>query len=224
LSAESNQNQEQQPEVKQTDTREYNFAQIRKQLEAERAEKQKMSERLSELEKHANSNRNADSDEDEVSDEPYVDERRLNKKLAKFEQRFEKKVQDTAEQRARALLEQERQNIFLKQNPDFGNVLTPDIVQKFADKYPDIAEPMLELPDNFARQKLLYQNIKALGLHKKEEERQPIQQKVEQNRRSPYYHPTGISTPPHSATGDFSQTGQKNAYDKMKELQRNLRI
>jgi hypothetical protein len=97
------------------------------------------------------------------------------------------------------------------------------MIQKFAEKHPDMAEPMLEMPDNFARQKLLYQNIKALGLNKPSVATPSIQETIDRNRKSPYYQPSGGNTPPYASQGDFSQAGQKNAYSKMKELISNRR-
>lgn len=211
-------------EQAKSNDKEFNFAQLRKQLDQERAEKIQLQNRVSQIEKLQEQSRGGVDEDDAPSDEPYVDERRLNKKLAKFEERFDKKVDEKAEQKARQLLEQERQSVFLKKNPDFNEILQEDLIQKFADKYPEIAEPMLEMPANFARQKLLYQNIKALGIHKKEEPKQSIQETIDKNKRSPYYQPSNVGNAPYNGVGDFSEAGQKNAYQKLKELQSRLRL
>jgi hypothetical protein len=211
-------------ETKQTD-KDYNFAQLRKQLETERTERQRAEQRMAQLEQErlqAQSNK-ADVDDDD-NDEPYVDKKALKRQFDKFSQNIDQKIDKKAEEKARAMVEQERQNYFLKANPDFSQILNPDLIQKFAEKHPEIAEPMLEMPDNFARQKLLYQNIKALGLHKAPEAKENIQDKIDKNRRSPYYQPSSAgATPPYAAAGDFSSTGQKNAYQKMQELINNRR-
>jgi len=224
LSSELNQNNDQLPVEQKQDTKEYNFSQIRKQLESERQEKQKLADKIAELERGLQERPKIAEGEDEGYDEPYIDEKRLNRRLARFEEKFDKRVHEVAEQKARSLLEQERQQNFIKQSPDFHEILKPEFIQKFADKYPEIAEQMLEMPDNFARQKLLYQNIKAFGIHKKEEPQPSIQQKIDANRRSPFYQPSGIGTAPYSGGGDFSETGQKSSYNKMKELQKNMRL
>jgi hypothetical protein len=78
------------------------------------------------------------------------------------------------------------------------------------------------MPEGFERQKLVYKNIKALGIHKKDEPKPSIQDKVDQNRRTPYYQPTGVGTAPYANAADFSQSGQSAAYKKMKELQKRL--
>jgi hypothetical protein len=121
------------------------------------------------------------------------------------------------------MIEQERQSSFLKANPDFQQILSPEMIQKFAEKHPDIAEPMLDMPDNFSRQKLLYQNIKALGINRPIVAGPTIQEKIDANRKSPYYQPTGGNAPPYAGQGDFSQAGQKNAYAKMQDLINNRR-
>jgi hypothetical protein len=96
--------------------------------------------------------------------------------------------------------------------------------QKFADKDPELAETILTMPDTFERKKLVYKNIKVLGLHLKEQARSTIQDKVDQNRKSPYYQPSGVGTAPYSSQGDFSKTGMESSYKKMKELQSRLRL
>jgi hypothetical protein len=80
------------------------------------------------------------------------------------------------------------------------------------------------MPDTFARQKLVYKNIKALGLHRPEAKAPSVQEKIDANRKSPYYQPSGVGTAPYQSVGDFSAGGQKQAYDKMQELKNRLRI
>jgi hypothetical protein len=194
-----------------------------RQLQEERAAKLELEKKLAELESTRRSTRNADADDDDDS-EPYVDKKALKKHLDKFSRDIEQNIDKRAEEKARSLLEQERQLNFIKSNPDFNQILTPELIQKFADKHPEIAEQMLEMPDTFARQKLLYQNIKALGVHKPAQSTPSIQDTIDKNRRSPYYQPSSAgATPPYAAVGDFSKKGQENAYSKMKELIANRR-
>jgi hypothetical protein len=203
-----------------------NFEKLRKQLEHERAEKQQLQQRLVELEKQQSQKPQQQpySDDDDDSDEPYVDHKKLDKKLKKFESSLDERIDQKAEQKARILLEQERQQSYVKANPDFQEILTQENIQKFAEKHPQIAERMLRMPDNFDRQALLYEQIKALQLAKKEEAKPSIQQTIDANRKSPYYQPSGVGTSPYAQTGDFSLAGQKNAYEKLKELKSRLRI
>lgn len=191
-----------------------NHAQLRKGFEQERAARLAAEERIAQLEQAVKKPHY----EPEDDSEPYVDSKKLNRKFAEFEESFEKKVEKKAEHIARNMVEQERQSSFLKANPDFQQILSPEILQKFIDKHPEMAEPMLEMPDNFARQKLLYQNIKALGIHRPPVPEQTIQQKIDSNRRSPYYQPSGGNAPPYAGQGDFSPSGQKAAYEKMQGL------
>jgi len=162
------------------------------------------------------------SPEEEHDDEPYVDHKRLEKKLSSFERKLEEKIEKKAEERARMLLEQDKKDRWIKQNPDFYDVLQH--ADKFAEKDPDLAESILEMPDTFERQKLVYKNIKALGVHKPAERMPSIQEKIDSNRRSPFYQPSGVATSPYAGVGDFSPEGQKNAYNKLQELKNRLRI
>jgi uncharacterized protein YaaR (DUF327 family) len=209
-------------------TKEYNFSQIRKQLEAERAAKQQLEERAERLEKEnkelANARRSTDQDDDSSSDEPYVDHKALERKFKRWESNIDEKIEKKAEEKARALVEQERRNSYLKQNADFSEIMQPEMMQKFVERHPGLAEGILSMPDGFERQKLVYENIKALGLHKKEEPKPSIQDTINQNRKSPYYQPSGVGTAPYNTGGDFSQAGQKNAYAKLQELKSKLRI
>ena len=204
-----------------------NIAEMRRLIGDEKKARLAAEERANQLEAEKQQKFKASlpyKDEDAEDDsEPYVDHKKLNKKFSAFEQNFEKKVEAMAEQKAKSMIEQERQSSFLKANPDFNQILSPEMIQKFAEKHPDIAEPMLDMPDNFSRQKLLYQNIKALGINRPVTAEPSIQQKIDANRKSPYYQPSGGNTPPYSSQGDFSQNGQKNAYAKMQELINNRR-
>jgi hypothetical protein len=215
-------NAEQPPvqEQKQSD-KEYNFAQIRKQLEQERMARQQAEQRAQELERLAQEKQNVGV-EDETSDEPYVDHRRLEKRIAKSEQKSKAETRDEIKNAVNTALAEERKSQWLKGNPDFYEIMGH--AQTFAEKDPELAETILQMPDTFERQKLVYKNIKALGLHKKEEPKSTIQDKINQNQRSPFYQPSGMSGPGYAQAGDFSEVGQKNAYTKMKELQARLRL
>lgn len=204
--------------------KEYNFGQIRKQLEQERQARLQAEERATNAEKMVKEKHATNDDDDDSSDDPYVDTKRLNKKFAKFEKSIDQKIEEKAELKARAFVEEERRLNYLRTNNDFNQTMTPENIQKFAEKYPDIADPILEMPDNFARQKLVYQNIKALGVNKPEVKQPSVQERIEQNKRSPYYQPSNVGTAPYASQGDFSPAGQKNAFEKMQELKNRLRI
>jgi hypothetical protein len=227
LPTQAQENQAQPTDAQKASDKEYNFAQMRKQLDHERQEKQKFEARLAELEhQRAATARKPykDDDDDDDTDEPYVDEKRLKKKLSKFEENLDKKIEQKAEEKARTLIDEERRNNYLRENADFNDIMNPDLLQKFHDKFPKLTESILRMPDGFERQKLVYEGVKALGLHKKEEPKESIQGKIDQNKKNPYYMPSGQGSAPYGNNGDFSPTGQKSAYAKMQELKRNLRI
>lgn len=217
-------NQAQAPELKSSNDKEYNFSQIRKQLEQERQARQQAEERAARAEQERDRRSSQSLEDDEISDEPYVDHRALERKLKKFESTMDERIERKADEKARSYIEQERRNGYLKQNADFNQVMQPEIMQKFVDRHPGLAEGILAMPDSFERQKLVYENIKALGLHNKEEPKKSIQDTIDQNRRSPFYQPSGVGTSPYSTAGDFSPAGQKNAYAKLQELKNKLRI
>lgn len=227
MTSENVQNTLQTPAENVQKDKEINFERMRKQLEQEKTEKLRLQEEVSQLRKSQEQltrSKQPEFEEDDTSDEPYVDHKVLSRKFAKWEQKLEEKIDKKAEEKARQLLEQERQQSYVKSNADFNEVLTQENIQKFAEKHPAMAERMLRMPDTFDRQALLYEQIKALQIGKKEESKPSIQQVIEANQRSPYYQPSGVGTAPYAPMGDFSKGGQKAAYDKMQELKSKLRI
>lgn len=196
-----------------------------KQLEQERLARQQAEERLASLEAAANARKPlSDDGDDEEDDEPYIDRKKLRRELSKFRSDVEQTIEQKATAKAAALIEQERRTGYLEKNSDFDQVMNPDTIEKFAQKHPKLAENILRMPDGFDRQKLVYENIKALGIDKPETKQPSIQDKIEANRRSPYYQPSGVGAAPYASVGDFSDSGQKNAYEKMQELKKRLRI
>ena len=160
--------------------------------------------------------------EEEEDDEPYVAPKKLEKKLAKFGQNTQSEIQKAMEMAKRSAKEELKQEMWLENNPDFYDVLQH--AEKFAQRSPKLAESILRMPEGFERQKLVYQNIKELGIHKPEQKQPSIQEKIDANRRSPYYQPSGVGSAPYAQAGDFSLVGQKSAYDKMQELKSRLRM
>lgn len=200
--------------------KEYNFAQLRKQVETERAARIAAEERASQYEK-LGQNKPLDDEDD---DEPYVDKKRLKKVLSGFEAEMEKKIEVMADRKARSLVEEERTASYLKQNSDFSKIMGSDVVQKFADAYPAMAETILKMPEGFERQKLVYESIKAFGLDKPVPKEMTMQEKVDANRRNPGYQPSSIGGPGFVQQGDFSDTGKKAAYEQMKARITKMRI
>lgn len=205
----------------QTSDKELNF---RKQEAMYQRMLDERERRIKELEQQASRNINPKIEDDDEDDaEPYVGHKKLNKKLAKVGESTQSEIQKAMEMAKQSAKEELKQEIWLENNPDFFDILK--LADKFAAKAPKLAENILKMPDNFERQKLVYHNIKELGIDKPEQKQSSVQDKIDANRRSPYYQPSSVGSAPYNATaGDFSQSGQKSAYDKMQELKNRLSI
>jgi len=202
------------PEKKQND-KEYNFRAMEQKLAMERQARLQAEEALRE----AQSKKQVPPDDDEDDDsEPYVDKKKLNKTLNRFGEQTKQQTQAEIKRAVNQALAEERQQNWLKQNQDFYDVLQH--AEKFAQLDPDLAESILEMPEGFERQKLVYKSIKALGLHQEKPKQSTIQEKVDANRRVPFYQPSGVGSSPYTGNqGDYSPQGQEAAFKKMKELQ-----
>ncbi len=212
--------QENQVQEKAND-KELNF----RQLEA-RYERQLAQERAARLEAEKMvqeaQTKKLQNDDDDDDSEPYVGHKQLNKKLSKFEQTLSQKFDKSVEEKARGMIQEERQQTWLKNNPDFFETIKQ--ADKLAQRDPELAETILAMPEGFERQKLAYRAIKNMGLDKPEVKAPSIQEKIDANKRSPYYQPSGVASAPYAAAGDFSPQGQKQAYAKLQELKNKLRI
>ncbi len=212
--------QPQTPEAPKPNDKELNFRALeqkyKQQLDQERAARLEAEKVAQELQSRRQVN---DEDDD---NEPYVDNRKLNRSLQKFGEQTQKQTQSEIQKAVQTAIAEERKQNWIKNNSDFYDVLQH--AETFAKADPELAETILEMPEGFERQKLVYKNIKALGLHKPKQPESTIQQKVDANRRSPYYQPSGVGASPYASQSDFSPTGQKNAYEKMQELKNKLRI
>ena len=198
---------------------------FQRKLDQERAARVAAEEKVAQ---YAQKNLNRDApqdDDDDDSDEPYVDKRRLEKRLGKVVKQVGNDTDTKIQNAVQSALAAERRTQWLKNNPDFNEVMSH--AQAFADKDPELAETILEMPEGFERQKLVYKNIKALGIHKPPEDKPSIQSTIDANRRSPYYQPSGAGGPGYGiANGgkDISPAEGNNAYKKMMELKSRLRI
>lgn len=161
------------------------------------------------------------NDDDDDDSEPYVDKRKLQKTLNKFGEQNKQQTQAEIRQAVQQAIEEERNNTWLKNNPDFEDVMAH--AEKIYNVDPELADTILKMPNNFDRQKLVYKNIKALGLDKPPQKPSSIQDKIDANKRSPYYQSSGVGAAPYHSTSDFSSSGQKQAYEKMQELKDRLR-
>ncbi len=212
-----------QVQTQQQSEKELNFRKqeqmFQRQLAAEKARADELERRYEESRRQV---QQKTQDDDESADEPYVDHKRLNKKLASHGEQIKQETQSQIQRAVQQALAEDRQERWIKQNPDFFEVLK--MADQFHAKHTELAETILEMPDTFERKKLVYKTIKDLGLDKPVQPQQSIQQKIDANRRGPFYQPSGVGTSPYSSQGDFSPSGQKQAYEKMQQLKARLKI
>jgi len=203
---------ENQEAQQQASNKELNFRALeqkyQQQLAHERAERERLSQ---ELEKAHNIRSNKDDDEDDS--EPYVDHKKFRREQAKFGQQIKQETQSEINKAVQHALKEERKQSWLKNNSDFYEVMGK--AEEFAQSDPELAETILEMPDTFERQKLVYKSIKARGLHKPQAS---IQEKIDSNRKGAFYQPSGVSSSPYTQSSDFSPKGQSEAYEKIKQL------
>jgi hypothetical protein len=217
-------NQQQVTENKPSD-KEFNFRKVEaKNRELEQRWEQEKQARL-DLEKQINelksSRHQSDDDED---DEPYIAPKRLEKKLANLGQKTSSEIQRSMEAAKQSAKEELKQELWLENNTDFEQTLNEDNLTKLLTKHPAMADSIRRMPDGFEKQRLVYNTIKSMGIDKPEPKQQSVQDKIDANRRSPYYQQSGVGSAPYAMAGDFSPVGQKNAHAKMKELQARLRM
>lgn len=196
---------------------------FKQQLERERNARIEAEKRAEEALQRSQRNNSLEENDDDDDDEPYITKQKYNKKLKAFKQETQQEVLKTKESISNETYQRIRDELWVEQHPDFYDTLK-EHANKIYQADPDLANAILQMPDNFARQKLVYKNIKALGLDKPAKQEPTIQDKINANRKSPYYQPSGVGTSPYGHTGDFSASGQKNAYDKMVELKNRLRL
>jgi len=200
--------------------KEFNFraqgAKYEKKIAALQEEKERIARELEE-------ERQSKIQREEDDGEPYVDNRKLEKKLEKFGKNTKSEILQAMEETKRQAKEELKEEMWLESNPDFYDVMQHH-AGKFFEKAPQLAEAILKMPDIFERKKLVYHNIKSLGIDRPESKPSSIQERVDANRRSPFYRPTDINSPPFAQTGDFSEAGKKNAYENLQKLKSNIRL
>jgi hypothetical protein len=210
---------EQENQVQISD-KELNFrkleAKYQQEVAMERSKREEIERRMNEL------SQKSEVEEVEDDSEPYVDHKKLEKKLAKYDQKARKETQSEIQRAVQHAIKEEKKDNWLKTHSDFDQVM--EHAEKIYHKDPELAEAILEMPPSFERQKLVYKSIKNMGLDKPAEKQQSIQEKIDSNRRAPFYQPSSVGAAPYASAGDYSASGQKQAYDKMKELQARLRL
>lgn len=210
------------PEQKPSD-KELNFRALEQKYQAQLQQERQARLEAEQKAQEALARKQPLDDDEDNDDEPYVDKRKLKKQLAKFGEKNKQETQSEIQRAVQTAIQEERKKSWINQNSDFYEVLQ-NHAETFAQKDPELAETILSMPEGFERQKLVYKSIKAMGLDKPAPKQPSIQEKVDANRRSPYYQPSGVGSAPYSSQSDFSQAGQKEAYAKMQDLKARLRI
>lgn len=203
--------------------KEYNFDLLRKQKEREIQALREELDKTKKLAQEALSRKAVDDDDND--DEPYVDHKKLDKKFTKFEERIDQKIEEKSAMKAQAMFDDYQKGQWVKNNPDFYDVMKH--AEVFANTDSEFAETILKMPEGFERNKLVYKSIKAMGLHKPPELKSNVQDKIDANRRAPFYQPSGVGAPPYGVVNggkDYSPAQGKSAYDKMKAMQAKLRL
>ncbi len=205
-------------EETEVSNKEYNFraleAKYEKQLQDERDARLKLEEQIKNT---------PVEEEEEEDDDPYIDQKKLEKKLAKFGEKAKQHTKTEIKTAIHEALSDERKNTYLINHPDFYDTLTK-YSDKLVEKNPQLAEIILNMPEGFERQKLVYHNIKALNLENAQAAKSDIQEKIDRNNKGYYYQPSGIGNAPHNPQGDYSPSGQKAAYERVQALKKNLRL
>ena len=198
-----------------------NFAALRKQLEEERQARAQAELKAQELERLA-SQKLSVQDDDEEDFEPYVDKKKLKKELSKAIDYTKKETRQEIEQAVRNAIEAERQQNYLRENPDYATYMTPERLNEFGNAHPNIAKSLMNMPDSFERQKLVYETMKTLSATKAQQEKASMQDKIDNNRRNPFFS-SQTSSAPYLGGGDFSESGMKSAYEQIQALKSKMR-
>src|ERR1700675_2794578 len=98
--------------------KEYNFRQLeakyQRELAQERAKREEAERVVLEVR-----NQHAQAQEDESNDnDPYVDHKKLEKRFSTWEQKIEAKIDQRAELKARTLIENQKKETWMRNNPD----------------------------------------------------------------------------------------------------------
>lgn len=208
-----------------------NFANLRKQAEEARyvasqaqLENQRLQQELESLKRQVS--RPVEEEDDETS-EPYIDKKALKRELNRFKANLDQEVESRV---ARRLEEAQSRDFVYRlkaEYKDFDDILTPENASKLEQVDPDFAKEILAERDEYRKRKLAYHAIKAAGIHRKVEPPREMtaEEKIEANKRNPYYRPSasGQGTPSapavHSLGGQrYSEADRKAAWERLKGM------
>ena len=207
--------------TEQRNSKEDNLVMMRQHYERQLAQEREARLEAERQAQEARSRPNVPDDDED--DEPYVDKKKLQKHLARFGEQTQKQTQTEIQKAVNQALEEKEKNDWIKQNPDFYDTVGKH-AEEFAMQNPQLAETILRMPKGFAREQLVYNTIKTLGIDKPRAPEQSVQQKIDANRKGPYYQPSSVGSAPYAPSGDYSPQGQKNAYEQMQALKSRIRL
>jgi len=156
--------------------------------------------------------------------EDFIDPNRYRADQAKREARLKKEAEIIAEKKFEEYKRRDdKQNHVQRLKSefrDYDEVMNEQNIVHFEKTNPEFVQTLLHVQDDYERKKLAY-NYFRRNLQPKEEIKQSIQSKVEENQRNPYYIPAGSGNPTSAVDYDLkSPQARENAYAKLKAAQR----
>lgn len=159
-------------------------------------------------------------------EDDYIDAKVLRAKLERERAHLKKEAKEIAKQTIREERESEEKRNFLQrlksQFSDYDQVMNESNIANLEQIDPVFLETVLEVPDDYARRLKTYKKLKSLQSAKqKQDDKVSIKEKVDENAKNPYYIPPSAATP---AAVDFdikSKNARQQAYEKLKQAQRN---
>ena len=210
-------NEQVQPQTidqKQSD-KELNFRQLeakyQRQLDQERSARIE-AERIAQ---EATQKKQIVQDDDDNDDEPYVDKKKLEKKLARFGEQTKQQTKSEIQVAVQQAIQEERKQNWMNQILIFTMFFN---MQRNLLKEIPILQNLFLICQIHLKGKSLFIKTLRLLVYINQKQNNHLFRKIDANKRSPYYQPTGTGTAPYASQGDFSPQGQKQAYEKMKEL------
>lgn len=155
--------------------------------------------------------------------EDYVDKDRFKAALEQNNRRLNREAEEIADRKLREWKQQEHKENHMQrlksEFPDFGQVMTADNVVKFEETHPEFVQSLMHIQDDYERKRLAYNFFKRNT--PKEEPRQSIKERVEENKLNPYHIPSGSGVPSAMEYDLKSKSARDAAYAKLKAAQKN---
>lgn len=140
---------------------------------------------------------------------------------ANKEARLKKEAEEFADRRIEQKLKERDEANYLgrlkSEYRDYDDVMTDETVAKLTESNPQFVQAVMQIPDEYARRKVVYELLKR---EKPKGEEPSIKSKVEENAKNPFYIAPGTGTP---AAVDYdlnTPSSKAAAYAKLKAAQR----